>query len=232
MKRLLAAIAATVALAAAASAGEQILAVCDPWPPYQIGVEGQEAEGGLFVDRAKEIFSSLGVDAKIMLYPWRRAVRMVTEGTADVIIGLTQTQERLAFLAFATEPLGEIDVTVWYDPTQTQEPRAEDALQGAMVSVAAGYNYGPKWVELIRKYDVTVDQSPNDKTGLRKVVLGRIPYHVCYSDACREEVLTNSFPSADILMEATWVIDRLSFYIAASRKSEKGMKLIEELNKR
>lgn len=220
------------ALVASGAAAETVQVGADLWPPYQEGSEdGSVATGGIFVDAAKAAFAKLGIDAEVRLYPWRRVMDMAKDGRIDFVLGLTKTAEREEFLAFPPTPMAMIGLSIFYDPTHTAEPESEAALAGSTVSVAAGYSYGPRWAEMVKKYDVKIDQSPNDKTGLRKVVMGRIPYHLCYSDVCRAEILDATFPSADIIMEATWEVDALPFFIAASKKSVRALEILAELDK-
>ena len=46
-----------------------LLIVVDPWPPYIIGNEGELATGGIFVEKAKEIFKQIGMPYEIRLFP-------------------------------------------------------------------------------------------------------------------------------------------------------------------
>ncbi len=73
------------------------------YPPF-IYSEGDQVKGSI-VEKVKEIFSTMGLDITISIYPISRGLLMVKDGKADAYFSLKKTPEREKDLLFTNVPL-------------------------------------------------------------------------------------------------------------------------------
>ncbi len=82
----------------------------DYWPAIYRGKDGKPA--GIFNDIMTEVFKRLEIPLQKSVYPWKRAQRMVKNGSADGMVTV-YTKERKAF-TLATKPVWEISETLFF----------------------------------------------------------------------------------------------------------------------
>lgn len=63
------------------------LLVADEWCPYNCAQE--DAQPGYVIDLLQAIFTQAGMPATYLVTPWTRAIRMVEQGKADLLVGTT-----------------------------------------------------------------------------------------------------------------------------------------------
>ncbi len=73
----------------------------DPYPPETIGKDGEYTTRGLKVRLLKAIVNEIdGVEARVMLYPWKRCQEQAKIGALDGIMPLAKNTEREQYLVF------------------------------------------------------------------------------------------------------------------------------------
>ncbi|MGV7206246.1 substrate-binding periplasmic protein [Oxalobacteraceae bacterium A2-2] len=112
---------------------------------------------GLGVDVARQVLAEMGCEARIDIYPWKRAQAMVAQGQADLLVGPYKSAERLAVMAF-TEHAFYQDQIVFYG--RVQGPPAWNgalaSLQGKRVAVINGWAYGEVFEAVRPRMQVSV----------------------------------------------------------------------------
>jgi polar amino acid transport system substrate-binding protein len=66
---------------------DSLLLVGDEWCPYNCAQENEQQ--GYLVDLLREIFAPAGITVEYRVVPWSRAIKMVEQGKADVLLGTT-----------------------------------------------------------------------------------------------------------------------------------------------
>ena len=148
--RFAALLALCVTLAASpARAGDRVLLVCDPRPPYHMPTDN--GVSGLSVEIIRAVYKRLGVDhVDIRIMPWQRAQDMVRFGEADGIFSTCRTPDRELSLRFPDEPLVVAAWFVW-----AKKGRCIDSLEdlrGKRIGVVRGYCYTDQFWEFVREH--------------------------------------------------------------------------------
>lgn len=86
----------------------------DPYPPYTFGQTGAAPTGGSALRLLEEIFAGIkGVEASVILLPWKRCQQMARLGQVDGILPLIKDAEREQYLAFS-DSVWEQRSVFWY----------------------------------------------------------------------------------------------------------------------
>lgn len=98
-----------------AFADDKTLTFCyDPYPPYTFGASGTPS-GGIKVRLLEAVVSKIdGLDATVILLPWKRCQAEVRSGKIDGILPLFKNDERLTYLSFSEPTFPQLS-TFWYN---------------------------------------------------------------------------------------------------------------------
>lgn len=98
-----------------ASADDRILTFCyDPYPPYTFGTSGAPS-GGIKVKLLEAVVSKIdGLDAEVVLLPWKRCQAEAKAGKVDGILPLYKNDDRLSYLSFSEPTFTQLS-TFWYN---------------------------------------------------------------------------------------------------------------------
>ncbi len=87
------------------------------WPPYQIVNPAFPADAvpmanpmGIDIEAAEKYLGALGCELEYVKKPWARLLKEMEEGKLDVLLGMSDTQERRQYAKFSTAYRSE---TVW-----------------------------------------------------------------------------------------------------------------------
>lgn len=132
----------------------------DPWPPFMLGEEGEEAVEGIGVELMRAIFSRVdGASITIPLVPWKRALNSVRSGSADGIPLLYKTTEREEYMIFSDSLFPSQDL-VWYSKNHFPnglEWQTADDFSPYRMGIVSGYSYSEEIDKAIadKKFAVT-----------------------------------------------------------------------------
>jgi len=147
---------------------EPITVVFEEWPPYEFTSNG--AVIGTDAEIIKEAAKRLGITLKFSSVPWTRALKSVTNGTAEAIISISKNQERLGFLVYPKTQLNaERKVFFTLKDSKLTIKKFSD-LQGLTVGVVRGNSYGKDFDAQtgFKKYE-----TPDQETILKMLVAKR-----------------------------------------------------------
>lgn len=94
-------------------AAEPLLLVADEWCPYNCAQE--DVRQGYVIDLLQAIFTQAGLPTAYQVTPWTRAIRMVEQGKADLLVGTTPGITPHLLLSL---PIGD-NRTCFFAPTQS-----------------------------------------------------------------------------------------------------------------
>ena len=134
-------------------AANTIVFADSPYPPYVLGDAGDTLpKGGTAINLVNQLFDALPEhDVEFRLFPWRRVLRELQNGSVDAVTMVAETPERSMFLDF-TEALVEYDLALFYSlsafPDGFQWQRLDD-LSGYRIGVVDGYLSDSKLHEMV-----------------------------------------------------------------------------------
>lgn len=151
MHRLPPFVALLLAVSCSLSAADTITAGWEPYAPYQFA--GDDGPQGLDVDLLEAIANHAGITVQWLEAPWKRQLLMIENGTLDVAVSASFTEQREQYAHFSTPYRREEPVLfVPEGQVDNHEFATLDALLGASdfkLGVARGYVYSPDWEQRI-----------------------------------------------------------------------------------
>ncbi|MDM8550499.1 transporter substrate-binding domain-containing protein [Desulfobacterales bacterium HSG2] len=121
---------------------EKLKFVTAEWPPM---VTKDKHLPGTAMETVREVCKRLGIEPKIRILPWKRAVKYVKKGKADAIFAPKKTEERLRFLYFVDEPLYMERLVVIARKGSGMNASGLDDLKDKNFAVVRGYSYGAEF---------------------------------------------------------------------------------------
>lgn len=224
MKRLVVALVMCFFTLPLSAWAEKLVIVSSEWEPYTFMENKQSA--GIHPTIVSELCKRNGIEADIQIVPWKRALKMVEEGTAGAIFAIKKNEEREKILYFPSEKLDmERTVLVALNGSSIKVTQFDD-LKGKNIGVVRGYSYDPKF-----------DTYP----GLKKIECGDDDEMMKVLGASRinvaagadEGVLKFIAKKRSLNIETIYVLNELPSYLAFSQKAlgEKGKDLAEKFSK-
>lgn len=148
--------------------------ICDEWAPYQI-VEKNRVSG--FSTRiVQAVFSKMEIDIReIKAYPWKRAITMIKNGSADALFSTNYTEARTEFAYYPEEMIVQSPWVMWAREGSGLKYDSLDDLKGKSVGLVRGYSYTPEFWDFVKKHAVYEEVS-NDALNFRKLNAERVDY--------------------------------------------------------
>ncbi len=150
--------------------------ICDIWPPYQM-VE-DNGIGGFSTRIVQAVFDKMGIRTlKIKPYPWKRAVVMIKNGSADALFSANHTEERALFAHYPEEMIVQSPWVMWVRGDSGLKYDALDDLRGKRVGVVRGYSYTPEFLDFVGN-NAFGEEVLNDVMNFKKLNAGRVDFVV------------------------------------------------------
>jgi polar amino acid transport system substrate-binding protein len=197
-----------------APAAENYRFVTFHFPPLEYTTDGEHAEG-VAVDIVREAMRALGHDVTITVYPWTRALRMATEGTADAIFTAYRNPERERYLDFSNEVLFPQVVYFYARRDAAIEFHGElESLTGHRIGVVSTISYGQRFDQA--KPALMIDKARELEHNFKKLLLDRID--LVPSNIYVAEYTLAQLEWGDQITRLPHPVERLPSYIAFSKK--------------
>lgn len=148
----------------------------DPWPPFTYGEEF--ATEGIAVDITDVIFSELGIDYEIRLFPWKRCLQRVKLGVSDGVILSGISKEREEYMWFSTPIMYDRDL-IWYREGFDFQWETLEDLKRYKIAYTLGFSYGEEFTEASRKYNFDIYTTTNDLMAFKLLESGRVDIFIC-----------------------------------------------------
>ena len=152
------------------------------WPPYY--AQELKDNGPLSVI-TREAFKAAGHTVKITFVPWKRALEEVRIGSADMVLGAYDTEERRRKFIY-TEKIYEVkDFIVGLEENGVKTYNNLEDLKGYVFGVTRGYIHSKEFMEasfLIRE-EVSIDL-----LNLRKLFANRVHFVVMTTATFKENL--------------------------------------------
>jgi len=199
-------------------------------PPWKIKEGPDRTEfGGVHPAILRELAQRVGRRLEIIDCPYKRCLRMMEVGDADLIIGVIQTPEREGYMKFLRTPnrSHSSDRVFYVRAGEASRIKTYADLAGLKIGVANGSAQFKRFDE-----DATLhkEMAPDNVANFHKLLLHRVDAVVMAEDqavALASEMKLGSQVEAAVLH----VPDRATRSVGVSRKSAKAMALLPQLEK-
>jgi polar amino acid transport system substrate-binding protein len=108
-------------------------------PPYRIigSTNGAPSYSGIYVDVLREIAAATGLTLEFVELPFARALRVMQEGEADIMLGPNRAPEREVYLHYLEPPLPQ-EPKVFLPVAAAAPIRGYDDLAGRRIAIRRG----------------------------------------------------------------------------------------------
>jgi len=120
-----------------------VTAVCDPWP---VLLDPDSEKQGLIVEIAQAAYLSQGYDLKVNFVPWSRAMVMIEQKRAHLLLGAWYTEERNDYLLYS-KPIFSSAIQFIKPKDSTFSYEGINSLQGKRVGTILSYQYDQAFLE-------------------------------------------------------------------------------------
>ncbi|GAA3562201.1 substrate-binding periplasmic protein [Marinobacter xestospongiae] len=154
------------------------------FPPYEYS--RGDAVVGIDTDTVCQVIHRMGLNANIEMLPWRRAIKQVEDGFADMIYSLTYSDQRTEDLLF-TAPLSLARDVLFKRRDWPFSWQQLDDLSGQRIGLSESYNYPSEfmaWIARDLARITRISHEQPDLTSLRMLARGRIDLFICEQKVC------------------------------------------------
>ncbi|MCW8997071.1 MAG: transporter substrate-binding domain-containing protein, partial [Psychromonas sp.] len=121
-----------------ANAQSTVKVVGNHAPPFRI-IEGKHFSG-IYFDMLKEIAKRTNLEIEFVNQPFKRALKSMKNGTADIMFGPNKTPEREVYMQYVNVPLAKINKVFYVNPDSSVITKYED-LQNKEIAICRGNIY-------------------------------------------------------------------------------------------
>ena len=144
------------------------------FPPYSFTEDGEVK--GIQVDILKRILDDENIKYSFNVYPFPRALALVTSKDRDFIFNFYKNPDRLKIFdysdAFVDNPL------VIFSKNEINFTGKIEDLAGLTIGTMRGYTYSPEFDKAVAERKITVDETESHETNFRKLAAGRIDIYI------------------------------------------------------
>ena len=145
----------------------------DPYPPWTEGEVGSKATGGVAVEIAQQLFDRLGMKTLTVVYPFERGMQRIKDGSEDVILMVSKTQEREAFISF-TPPIRNSRWVFFHLKEKDFKWTQWEDFKAYRIGYVTGNNVGKEFPAAAEKYNYYIEEVKADLFNAKKLLLRRI----------------------------------------------------------
>jgi len=187
------------------------------YPPYQYEENGKVK--GLATEIIKEVFHRMGDDVKISIYPWKRSLELVKNGSADAVFTVYHTTEREAFLDYCAEVLIQQKTAIFVlrNSKVKYSGHLED-LQSESFGVVLGVNYGDKFELFTKKNQPKIASYYDGLSNMRGMLTGL--HSITVSNVLGATTILKSMNKESQVKMLEPVLQDIASYLAFSKAAK------------
>ena len=202
------------AMAQAAPRNNELILVTDLWPPFRIEGESR-ALTGIDPDLIGLLEQRLNLKIRIVRVPWVRALRMMRDGSADLMSGLARTPEREKYIHYIAPAYTEIRPAFY--KLATTAARLERYADLSAVSI--GFTRGSAYFEPFDSDNTLNKHAASDEGQLLRMLLGQRFDFIIGSDVQVDYEIQERHLNGEILRAGYQPEKTTALYFGMSRKS-------------
>ncbi|WP_319406100.1 transporter substrate-binding domain-containing protein [uncultured Desulfosarcina sp.] len=116
---------------------------------------------GPFIDVIQEVADRSGIKVMLVPLPWKRALKMIEEGTIDGSFGGYKTPEREAFAVFLDTPLSWAVLSIFVRKGEEFSFQKIEDLYGKRIGIVRGYTTSEEFDHAMKEGMIPVSESGN-----------------------------------------------------------------------
>ncbi len=197
------------------------------WPPFTPNRFGMTEEG-LSFRLMQAVFSRLGIEITVELFPQRRLLEILKQGDKDGAPVISKDAERLKYLTF-TDPIFSKRGFVYYLTSRKSPLQWNDVsdLQGLKIGITAGHNYGEEFHRAASRNHLGLVEVNTEEQGFHMLLAGRIDVFLCIDMTARQILRDPKYRG--VIVHAPKSYYHKDYHIAFSKKS-RAEKLTPKVN--
>jgi polar amino acid transport system substrate-binding protein len=217
MKHLLTVLLAIIilALTSVSALAQEIIVPLNHFPPWRI-VDKNYQVGGINVELMNALLRKLDLKATYVIRPWKRAQRMIKNGSADIMNGLLKSQARAKDMIFLDPPYKTQSSKAFY--TLKSKPikiNTYEDLYKYKIGITLGSKFFPRFDSDTK---LSKDMCKDASTNFKKLERGRIDTIILTETV--GDYLLHKLNYQDKMEKEPYVYSEpLSVYFAVSKKS-------------
>lgn len=119
----------------------RLVVVYTDWFPYTVNEDGRAS--GFELEVFQVVAANMGLDAEYVAFPWKRCLKSLETGKADVLVSLLKTPEREVYTLFPDEHISRSDTVLAARKNDPVEYGGDlGRLKGLRIGVFLGFSYG------------------------------------------------------------------------------------------
>lgn len=197
---------------------------------YQTIKPTQDAKNfrGYSWDVLRESYHVMGYTIDLMISPWARSMKSITNGQVDILFPAGVNSERKKIFDYSKESINEANFLIYVNVNNPIEWEGLTSFNGKTVGLKRGYNYGDLWNtnNNIDKYNVSSVLQGFKMLEARRFD-GLIGYEYNWDYVLKQQGWKSKFKKLPIF-------DSTSEYLISLKNNPKGKELLEvfDLGKR
>jgi len=200
-----------------------LAAVGDPWP---VLLNPDTKQQGLLVEVVREAFQTQGYEFEINFVPWSRAMVLVQQQRADLLIGAWYSDDRNRYLQYSEVIFASV-IRIIKPKNSTFEYTGISSLRGLRVGTILSYQYNDDFLTDTGIARITSDSLLNN---IHNLIAGRIDLTLDDHYVVKHMLDTHidDWQSKLSLVENPLMAKNL--YLAANRSNPKHQTIIKAFN--
>lgn len=149
------------------------------FPPYIYALDNGKI-GGVATEIVARVFQSMGIDYENKIYPWVRALGMLTDGELHALYTIMKNKERAAVLYYPKEPIlySKWVFFIRRSDAGTLKFDSFDDLKGKKIGLVRDVKYTETLWEFVRR-EKNYELVSVNNLNLKKLVGNRVDYALC-----------------------------------------------------
>ncbi len=149
------------------------------WPPFTPNVSGK-VNHGLSYDLIKEVFSRIDVEVELELFPMKRVLHYLKNGTKDGATVISKNTERLKYLEYSDSIFQKLGLIYYLEDREKPIAwKSYSDLKGLIIGITSGHNYGKNFYDSVKKYNLKIEESYSVETNFKRLIKKRIDVLLC-----------------------------------------------------
>lgn len=210
---------------------EELVLVSDPFPPYVTGQVGAAPTGGKMVAILQEIFSRVhGLELRMELYPWKRALILVQQGKVDGLMMAMKNEARQKYMVFSDVIFHDVSYLYYMKDHFKVKPSWNTLadLNDYMIGVIKGY-YSHDLIEqaITQGHKIKLVSLYEQERGIKMLTLGRLDFVILLHASEKNYEQEYNLQGQLLHMEKPWVNSQ--YQLTLSKKS-KALSFLPRIN--
>jgi len=204
-------------LSVSVSAQARLLKACGhPFYPPVSWLEQQRLVG-LAPALVEMLFTELGYQVEFVAdYNWKRCLREVELGNADIVVAAYHIASREHYLAFSSTPLVDDPAVLFVHRKRAQQPFDLQQLVGQRVGLLLGDSWGEQLDSFLEQY-TRIEYVSRNRQNFAKLAMGRIDYMPV--GKLSGQLQSEKLGFAEQLVALDHTISHESYFLAVGRHS-------------